>query len=165
MVCLRHGFNSTPRQQSCLLPLTGEPMWCGGKLSNVLTLREAKTVFSATSIPGHRNNRIGRCVKSPLKKKKIERTDEPYSRFFLDWDLALDCLCGALSCARTALKALAGVDLVVKLAHRDSFGRALSCACAAGQALVGNYKSHDVTSIRNLLNRKSGLCLCLASAL
>lgn len=67
--------------------------------------------------------------------------------------LALDSLCGALCCASTALKALVRIDLVVKIAHRDSFSRALCCACAAGQALVGNNKSHDVTSICSLLNR------------
>lgn len=92
--------------------------------------------------------------------------EKPYRVFsYLVGNSALDSLCGALCCARTALKALVGIDLIVKIAHRDSFGRALCCACAAGQALVGNNKSHNVTSIYSLLNRKSGLCLCLASAL
>ena len=56
-------------------------------------------------------------------------------------------LSGALSCASTALKALIGVDLVVKLAHIDRFSRALSCARAAGQALIRNNVCHDITSI------------------
>jgi hypothetical protein len=60
----------------------------------------------------------------------------------------------ALSCAGTALQALALVDLIVDIAHLDSLSRALSRAGTAGQALVGNNKSHDIPSIQN--NSDSG---------
>jgi hypothetical protein len=53
----------------------------------------------------------------------------------------------ALSSARTALKTLIGIDLVVQIAHVDSFSGTLCCARTAGQALVGNNKSHDDTSM------------------
>jgi hypothetical protein len=56
-------------------------------------------------------------------------------------------LSGALGSACAALQALAGVDLIVGVAHIDRFGRALRCAGTAGQALVGDNKSHNDTSV------------------
>ena len=84
-----------------------------------------------------------------MKKGTISRP------FFLFSGLLLnDRLGGALGSACAALQALAGVDLVVQIAHVDRFGRTLSCAGTAGQALVGNNKSHDDTSI--FINQMSG---------
>ena len=40
------------------------------KLSSALTQREATTVFSAASIPGHRNKRIRDCLNAPLKNQQ-----------------------------------------------------------------------------------------------
>jgi|GEM_PF-6180813 len=40
-----------------------------GKFSAALALREAATVSSATSTPGHRNMRIRDCLNSPLKEQ------------------------------------------------------------------------------------------------
>ena len=57
-----------------------------------------------------------------------------------------NCLGRALGCASAALQALIGVDLIVQFAHVDRFGRALGCASTAGQALIGNNKSHYLTS-------------------
>ena len=68
MCAQAHGFNSTPRQQSCLLPLTGEPMECGAKHSSALPGCVAITVSSALSNRATRDKCIRSCVKSPLKR-------------------------------------------------------------------------------------------------
>jgi hypothetical protein len=54
---------------------------------------------------------------------------------------------GALSCAGAALNALLSVDHIVDIAHIDRFYRTLSCAGAAGQAIVINKISHNESSI------------------
>ena len=51
----------------------------------------------------------------------------------------------ALGSAGAALQALIGVDLVVDLSHVDGFSRALSCASAAGQAIIADNVRHIVT--------------------
>ena len=53
----------------------------------------------------------------------------------------------ALSSTGAALQALLLVDLIVQFAHVDRFCRTLSSAGAAGQALIGDNKSHDIPSI------------------
>ena len=67
--------------------------------------------------------------------------------------LGNDSLGRALGCACAALQALVSVDLVVKIAHLDCICGTLSCAGTAGQALVSNNKSHDVTSVMYLTFR------------
>ena len=60
-------FNSTPRQQSCLLPLTVEPIRCGEKFSSARTQHEANMVFSVVPTPGCRNIMYRYSAKAPLK--------------------------------------------------------------------------------------------------
>jgi hypothetical protein len=62
----------------------------------------------------------------------------------------LNGLSRALGLAGAALQALALVDLIVELAHIDCLSGALSSAGTAGQALVGNNKSHGIPSIKNI---------------
>ena len=62
-------FNSTPRQQSCLLPLTVEPIRCGEKFSSARTQHEANMVFSVVPTPGCRNIMYRYSAKAPLKKR------------------------------------------------------------------------------------------------
>jgi hypothetical protein len=82
---------------------------------------------------------------------KKEKRDDPLVPFFYEFRLLLnDGLGRALGSAGAALQALAGVDLIVQIAHLDRFGRTLCCAGTAGQALVGDNKSHDDTSVFSL---------------
>ena len=78
-------FLFNPSAASCLLPLTGEPMWCGAEFNTALTCGGSFPVSSVTSTPGSRNMRIGSCVKAPLKKRGshgFARTPEPgYQRY------------------------------------------------------------------------------------
>ena len=78
-------FLFNPSAASCLLPLTGEPMWCGAEFNTALTCSGSFPVSSVTSTPGSRNMRIGSCVKAPLKKRGshgFARTPEPgYQRY------------------------------------------------------------------------------------
>jgi hypothetical protein len=60
--------------------------------------------------------------------------------------LQSDRLGRALGSAGAALQALIGIDLVVDLTHVDGFSRALSCARAAGQAIIADNVRHVVTS-------------------
>jgi hypothetical protein len=85
-----------------------------------------------------------------IAKKKKGTNTRPS---FLSGLLLNDRLGGALGSAGAALQALAGVDLVVELAHIDRLGGALGSAGAAGQALVRDHKSHDVTSVCRLTRR------------
>ena len=66
-------FNSTPRQQSCLLPLTVEPIRCGEKFSSARTQHEANAVFSAVPNRAAAILCIGTAyrysAKAPLKKR------------------------------------------------------------------------------------------------
>ena len=63
--------------------------------------------------------------------------------------LGHDRLSRTLGSAGAALQALAGIDLIVQIAHVNGLSRALSGAGAAGQALVGDNVSHDDTSVSN----------------
>ncbi len=46
--------------------------WCGEKLDSALSGCVAVMVFTIVSTPGSRNNRIGRCVNSPLKNSPLK---------------------------------------------------------------------------------------------
>ena len=84
-----------------------------------------------------------------LSKKLNNKRDDKIVPFIIRCKKLLlnDSVGRALSSASTALKALITIDLVVQVAHFNSFGRALRSAGAAGQALIGNNKSHNFTSV------------------
>ena len=69
--CIRSCVNAPPKPLGSKLPAPLDRRANGRrqKLSIALALREATTVFSAASIPGHRNKRIRRCSNAPLKKR------------------------------------------------------------------------------------------------
>ncbi len=53
-----------------------------------------------------------------------------------------DGTCRAYSLARTAIKASICIDLILRIALRDSACRALACTCSAANACIRNYISH-----------------------
>ena len=53
-----------------------------------------------------------------------------------------DGTCRANCLARTAIQAGIRIDLVLRIALRDSSCRALACTCSAADACVRNYISH-----------------------
>jgi hypothetical protein len=88
------------------------------------------------------------------KQNKKGTISRPFSGFVL---LCLvNCFSRALGSAGAAIQALVSIDLIVRIAHADRFGRTLCCAGAAGNALVIDNVSHDESSICRLTSR-SGL--------
>ena len=110
---------------------------------NITEIAEAVGYDNALYFSRHFKKRTG-VTPSEYKKKK-GRCLVPFS-YVLEL-LCRDCFYRALSCARTAVKALFCVDFVVDIAHVDCLNGALSCAGTAGDALVADNVCHDVTSV------------------
>lgn len=57
------------------------------------------------------------------------------------------CAYGASICTSAAINALLGIDNVLAVSFGDRFNGATVSASAATETFVGNFVSHDITSI------------------